>query len=79
METTPATAIEKGPADVEKRVLVASLLFAGAMLALIGYAALRLGISVPTCLTGVKPFTAGELRAAGADHVLTSLEAHLPL
>src|SRR3954467_13883628 len=47
--------------DVEKKVTVAALLFAGAMLALIAYAALRLGISVPGCVTNVKPFTQGEL------------------
>ena len=46
---------------VEKRVLVASLIFAGAMLALLAYAAIRLGISVPTCVTNVKPFQDGEL------------------
>src|SRR6266850_1678866 len=50
-----------GIPDIEKRVVVASLLFAGAMLALIGYAAVRLGISVPGCVTNVKPFDSGEL------------------
>lgn len=48
-------------ANLEKRVLVASLLFAGAMLALIAYAAVRLGISVPGCVTSVKPFADGAL------------------
>jgi cytochrome c oxidase subunit 2 len=47
--------------DVEKRVLVAALLFAAAMLGLIAYAAVRLGISVPGCVTDVKPFSTGEL------------------
>lgn len=47
--------------DVEKKVLVASLAFAAAMLGLIAYAAIRLGISVPTCITNVKPFQDGEL------------------
>lgn len=47
--------------DVEKRVVVASLLFAGAMMALLAYAAVRLGISVPGCVTSVKPFTEGQL------------------
>lgn len=47
--------------DVEKKVLVAALLFSGAMLALLAYAALRLGISVPGCVTNVKPFTKPEL------------------
>lgn len=46
---------------IEKRVLVASLLFAAAMLALLAYAAFRLGITVPGCVTNVKPFTNGEL------------------
>lgn len=48
-------------ANLEKRVLVASLLFAGAMLALIAYAAVRLGISVPGCVTNLKPFADGAL------------------
>jgi cytochrome c oxidase subunit II len=47
--------------DVEKKVTVAALLFAAAMLALIAYAALRLGISVPGCVTNIKPFSNGEL------------------
>jgi cytochrome c oxidase subunit 2 len=47
--------------NVEKKVLVASLVFAAAMLGLIAYAAIRLGISVPTCITNVKPFEEGEL------------------
>jgi len=51
----------RGIPQVEKKVLVASLLFAGAMLALIAYAAIRLGISVPTCITNVKPFEEGQL------------------
>src|SRR5690349_7692261 len=55
MQATPATP------DIERRVVVASLLFAFAMLALLAYAALRLGISVPGCVTNVKPFTTGEL------------------
>lgn len=51
----------RGIPDVEKRIVAASLLLSGAMLALIGYAAVRLGISVPTCITDVKPFSSGEL------------------
>jgi cytochrome c oxidase subunit 2 len=47
--------------QVERNVLVASLILAGAMLALIAYAAIRLGISVPGCVTNVKPFQEGEL------------------
>jgi cytochrome c oxidase subunit 2 len=46
---------------VERRVTAVSLLFAAAMLGLLGFAAVRLGISVPGCVTNVKPFTAGEL------------------
>ncbi|MFL5379864.1 MAG: cytochrome c oxidase subunit II [Myxococcales bacterium] len=53
--------VAQGIPDVEKKVTVAALLFAGAMLALIAYAALRLGISVPGCVTNVKPFSKGEL------------------
>jgi len=53
--------IASGAPNVEKRVLVAALLFSGAMLALLAYAAVRLGITVPGCVTNVKPFTQGEL------------------
>jgi cytochrome c oxidase subunit 2 len=51
--------------DVEKKVLGASLIFVAAMLGLIAYAAIRLGISVPTCITSVKPFEEGELIRVG--------------
>jgi cytochrome c oxidase subunit 2 len=54
-------AINSAIPDVEKKVLVASLVFCAAMLGLIAYAAIRLGISVPTCITNVKPFEEGEL------------------
>ena len=50
-----------GIPDVEKRIVVTALLFAGAMLVLIAYAAVRLGISVPGCVTNVKPFSSGQL------------------
>ena len=50
-----------GVPNVEKRVVVAALLFSGAMLALIAWAAVRLGISVPGCVTNVKPFTEGRV------------------
>lgn len=50
-----------GVPNVEKRVLVAALLFSGAMIALLAYAAVRLGISVPGCVTNVKPFSEGQL------------------
>ncbi len=54
-------AIAQGVSSVEKRVVVTALLFSAAMLALIGWAAVRLGISVPGCVTNVKPFTEGQL------------------
>src|ERR1700693_4466885 len=54
-------AIARGIPNVEKRVVVAALLFCAAMLALIAYAAVRLGITVPGCVTNVKPFATGEL------------------
>ncbi|HEY6908995.1 MAG TPA: cytochrome c oxidase subunit II [Myxococcales bacterium] len=47
--------------EVEKQVVVAALLFSAAMMALLAYAAVRLGISVPGCVTNVKPFSRGEL------------------
>jgi cytochrome c oxidase subunit II len=53
--------LARGSTDLEKRVVLASLLFAGAMLGLIGFAAVRLGVSVPGCVTSVKPFTQGAL------------------
>ncbi len=53
--------LARSDTDLEKQIAVASLLFAGAMLALIAYAALRLGASVPGCVTSVKPFTTGEV------------------
>ena len=53
--------IARAVPDVEKKVLLAALLFSGAMLALLAYAAVRLGISVPGCVTNVKAFTRPEL------------------
>ena len=53
--------VANGVPDVEKRIVVAALLFSGAMLALLAYAAVRLGITVPGCITNVKPFTNAEL------------------
>src|SRR3954466_104372 len=53
--------IARGVPDIEKRIVASALLFAAAMLVLIAYAAVRLGISVPGCVTNVKPFTNGEL------------------
>ncbi len=46
---------------LERKVVTAALIFATAMLALIGWSAYRLGIDVPGCVTDVKPFTTGEL------------------
>ena len=54
-------AILRGVPGVEKKVVAAALLFAAAQLALIGYAAAKLGLSVPGCVTTVKPFSTGEL------------------
>ncbi|MFI5349271.1 MAG: cytochrome c oxidase subunit II [Elusimicrobiota bacterium] len=57
--------IPKGIPNLEKKVFLASLLFAGGLLILLGYAAFKLGVSVPTCVTNVKPFTAGQLIPVG--------------
>ena len=46
-------------ASVERKVVGAALLFSAAMLAVIAYGAVKLGISVPDCVTNVKPFTEG--------------------
>jgi cytochrome c oxidase subunit II len=53
--------IARGVPDIEKKIVVTSLLFSGALLVLIAYAAVRLGISVPGCVTNVKPFADGKL------------------
>jgi len=53
--------IASGVPTVEKKVVAAALLFSAAMLALLAFAAVRLGISVPGCVTNVKPFANGEL------------------
>jgi len=74
--------VAQGIPDVEKKVTVAALLFAGAMLALIAYAALRLGISVPGCVTNVKPFSKGELIQVAPGryeaHVVSSSTTSVP-
>jgi len=54
-------AIPAGVPNVEKRVVVAALAFSAVLLALIAFAAIKLGISVPGCVTSVKPFTDGKL------------------
>ena len=56
---------EHGIPSLEKNVFLASLLFAGGLLCLIGYAAWKLGVSVPTCVANVKPFTSGQLISVG--------------
>lgn len=58
-------ALLRGVPNIEKKVFLAALLFAGAQLALIGYAAWKLGVTVPTCVTNVKPFASGELITVG--------------
>ena len=74
--------IPRAVPDVEKRVLAASLLFAAAMLALIAWAAVRLGITVPGCVTNVKPFTEGQLIAVGPHryeaHVVSKMFSFKP-
>ena len=46
---------------IERRIVAAALIFSAAMLALIGWSAVKLGINVPGCVTSVKPFTTGEV------------------
>lgn len=46
---------------VEKKVVLTALLFSAAMMVLLAFAAFRLGISVPDCLTDAKPFTQGSV------------------
>jgi cytochrome c oxidase subunit II len=71
-----------GTANIEKRVVLAALLFVGAMLGLIAYSALRLGISVPGCVTNVAPFTEGDLIKVGPGryeaHVVAKSWAFVP-
>src|SRR5512146_1718802 len=68
--------------EVERQVLLAALLFSAAMLALLAYAAVRLGVSVPGCVTGVKPFARGELIQVAAGryeaHVVSKMFAFSP-
>lgn len=47
--------------SIERKILGAALLFAAAQLGLIAFAALKLGITVPSCVTNVKPFTEGQI------------------
>lgn len=43
----------------EKRIVAIALVVIAAALGLIAFAAIKLGISVPTCVTSVKPFESG--------------------
>lgn len=56
--------IAKGIPPLEKRVVLAALVFAAAQLALIAFAAYKLGVTVPTCVP-TKPFTNGEIITVG--------------
>ena len=46
---------------IEKKVILIAVLVSALHLALIAYAAIQLGISVPSCVTDLKPFQAGQL------------------
>lgn len=61
MATPPA----QGVPLLEKRIFLAALLFCGALIALLGYAAMKLGVAVPGCVVNVKPFTEGKLIEVG--------------
>ena len=68
-----STAIPK----LENKILVAALLFAAAQVALIAFAVYRLGLTVPSCVTNVKPFTEGQIIQLAPDryevHVLCKM------
>jgi hypothetical protein len=51
---------------VEKKVLLGSVFFVGVSLALIAYAALGLGATVPTCLPNGEIFNHGSVRTLSA-------------
>src|SRR3954471_5160128 len=53
--------IAAGVPEVEKKVVITALLFSAVMMALLAFAAIRLGISVPDCVTDKKPFTQGSV------------------
>lgn len=50
---------------LEKKVFATALVFSLALLALLGRAAWKLGVTVPGCVTSVKPFDAGSLIPVG--------------
>lgn len=53
---------------LEKKIFAAALLFCIAMLGFIGFAALRFGITVPGCVTDVKPFHESSLTKKAENH-----------
>ena len=57
--------MEKGIPKLEKRIIVVAFVLSAIHLSLIGYAAWRLGIRVPSCVTNVKPYTTGRFIEQG--------------
>ena len=68
--------------SLEKKVVAAGLMFSAALLALLGYAAYKLDVTVPTCVTNVKPFDSGEVITVGPGryeaHVVAKMWAFEP-
>ncbi|HVO32330.1 MAG TPA: cytochrome C oxidase subunit II, partial [Elusimicrobiota bacterium] len=66
----------------EQRVIILACMAIAVQLGLIGFAALRLGITVPTCVTNLKPFTAGAFITQAPDryevHMLARMWAFEP-
>ncbi|MDR3606640.1 MAG: c-type cytochrome [Oligoflexia bacterium] len=58
---------------LEKKVITVAFVTSAVHLGLIAYAAVKLGITVPTCVTNVKPFTTG----AFIDHGQKRYEVHV--
>lgn len=67
---------------IEKQVIVMALLTSAIHLGLIAFAAIRLGIGVPGCVTNVRPFTSGSLTKIGPKryevHVLAKMWSFEP-
>lgn len=67
---------------LEKKVIGIAILGCIAHLGLISYAAFRLGIAVPGCVTNVRPFTQGQVIAQSPKryevHLLTKMWAFEP-
>lgn len=61
----------------ERIVLIASAVLMAVFLAAIVYAAVGLGIGVPTCVTDVTPFSAGKVIDKGNDHYEVHLVARM--